>query len=69
MSWVMGEALKLGLTIGMFAAVAFGWAGVHWVPFLVLPRRAEDVLDRAGLAVKNKQRAVSTTNRTGPFPQ
>ncbi|MFP3615789.1 ATP synthase subunit I, partial [Paraburkholderia sp. SIMBA_050] len=30
-----GEALKLGLTIGMFAAVAFGWAGVHWVPFLV----------------------------------
>ncbi|WP_175700203.1 ATP synthase subunit I [Burkholderia ambifaria] len=35
MNWVMGEALKLGLTIGMFAAVAFGWAGVHWVPFLV----------------------------------
>lgn len=35
MSWVMGEALKLALTIGMFAAVAFGWSGVHWVPFLV----------------------------------
>ncbi|MBR8250709.1 ATP synthase subunit I [Burkholderia cenocepacia] len=35
MSWVMGEALKLALTIGMFTAVAFGWAGVHWVPFLV----------------------------------
>jgi len=35
MSWVAGEALKLGVTIGMFAAVAFGYAGVHWVPLLV----------------------------------
>ncbi|OJA37592.1 F0F1 ATP synthase subunit I [Burkholderia ubonensis] len=35
MSWVAGEALKLGVTIGMFAAVAFGYPGVHWVPLLV----------------------------------
>lgn len=35
MSWVAGEALKLGVTIGLFAAVAFGYAGVHWVPLLV----------------------------------
>ncbi|WGS42087.1 ATP synthase subunit I [Burkholderia sp. JSH-S8] len=35
MSWVAGEALKLCVTIGMFAAVAFGYAGVHWVPLLV----------------------------------
>lgn len=35
MSWVAGEALKLGVTIGMFAAVAFGYAGVHWVALLV----------------------------------
>ncbi|MBN3788691.1 ATP synthase subunit I [Burkholderia sp. Ac-20353] len=35
MSWVAGEALKLGVTIGLFAAVAFGYPGVHWVPLLV----------------------------------
>jgi len=35
MSWVAGEALKLGVTIGMFVAVAYGYAGVHWVPLLV----------------------------------
>ncbi|AOJ75513.1 ATP synthase subunit I [Burkholderia ubonensis] len=35
MSWVAGEAVKLGVTIGMFAAVAFGYPGVHWVPLLV----------------------------------
>ncbi|AOJ61102.1 ATP synthase subunit I [Burkholderia ubonensis] len=35
MSWVAGEALKLGVTVGMFAAVAFGYPGVHWVPLLV----------------------------------
>ncbi|RQS73530.1 ATP synthase subunit I [Burkholderia sp. Bp8963] len=35
MSWVAGEALKLGMTIGLFAAVAFGYPGVHWVPLLV----------------------------------
>jgi ATP synthase protein I len=35
MSWVAGEALKLGVTIAMFAAVAFGYVGVHWAPLLV----------------------------------
>lgn len=35
MGWVAGEALKLGVTIAMFAAVAFGYPGVHWVPLLV----------------------------------
>lgn len=35
MQWVAGEALKLGVTIGMFIAVAYGYAGVHWVPLLV----------------------------------
>ncbi|MGU7769549.1 ATP synthase subunit I [Burkholderia sp. MR1-5-21] len=35
MGWVAGEALKLGVTIGMFTAVAYGYAGVQWVPLLV----------------------------------
>ncbi|WP_153099033.1 ATP synthase subunit I [Paraburkholderia hayleyella] len=35
MSWVMGEALKVGVTIAMFVAIAFGFQEVCWVPLLV----------------------------------
>ncbi|MGY6157018.1 ATP synthase protein I [Paraburkholderia sp. GV068] len=35
MSWVLGEALKMGATIAMFVAIAFWYHDVRWVPLLV----------------------------------
>lgn len=35
MGWTFGEALKLGVTIAMFTAVALRFPDVHWVPLLV----------------------------------
>ncbi|GAB2869503.1 ATP synthase subunit I [Paraburkholderia jirisanensis] len=35
MSWMVGEALKMGATIAMFVAIAFGYHDVLWVPLLV----------------------------------
>ncbi|MEX3547869.1 MAG: ATP synthase subunit I [Burkholderia sp.] len=35
MGWMFGEALKLGVTIAMFTAVALRFPGVLWVPLLV----------------------------------
>jgi ATP synthase protein I len=35
MSWMIGEALKMGATIAMFVAIAFGYHDVQWVPLLV----------------------------------
>ncbi|MFC0402487.1 ATP synthase subunit I [Paraburkholderia rhizosphaerae] len=35
MSWMIGEALKMGATIAMFVAIAFWYHGVQWVPLLV----------------------------------
>ncbi|MFP3563711.1 ATP synthase subunit I [Paraburkholderia sp. SIMBA_030] len=35
MSWMIGEALKMGTTIAMFVAVAFWYHDVCWVPLLV----------------------------------
>lgn len=35
MSWVIGEALKMGTTIAMFVAIAFWYHDVRWVPLLV----------------------------------
>jgi ATP synthase protein I len=35
MSWVIGEALKMGATIAMFVAIAFWYHDVRWVPLLV----------------------------------
>ncbi len=34
-SWVIGEAIKMGVTIAMFVAIAYGYKGVLWVPLLV----------------------------------
>jgi ATP synthase protein I len=34
-SWMIGEAMKMGATIGMFVAIAYGFKGVLWVPLLV----------------------------------
>ncbi|WP_246796354.1 ATP synthase subunit I [Burkholderia perseverans] len=34
MGWMFGEALKLGVTIAMFTAVALRFPDVHWVPLL-----------------------------------
>jgi len=34
-SWVIGEAMKMGATIAMFVAIAYGFKGVLWVPLLV----------------------------------
>jgi ATP synthase protein I len=34
-SWVIGEALKMGATIAMFVAIAYGYHDVLWVPLLV----------------------------------
>ena len=34
-SWVIGEAIKMGATIAMFTAIAYGYKGVLWVPLLV----------------------------------
>jgi ATP synthase protein I len=35
MSWMLGEALKMGTTIAMFVAIAFWYHDVRWVPLLV----------------------------------
>src|SRR5215475_2159008 len=35
MSWMIGEALKMGATIAMFVVIAYGYHGVQWVPLLV----------------------------------
>ena len=35
MSWMIGEALKMGATIAMFVAIAFWYRDVRWVPLLV----------------------------------
>lgn len=35
MALVAGEALKIGLTIGLFAWVAVAYSGVHWAPLLL----------------------------------
>ncbi|CAH2900206.1 MAG: ATP synthase protein I [uncultured Paraburkholderia sp.] len=35
MSWMIGEALKMGTTIAMFVAIAFWYPDVRWVPLLV----------------------------------
>jgi ATP synthase protein I len=35
MSWMIGEALKMGATIAMFVAIAFWYHDVQWVPLLV----------------------------------
>jgi ATP synthase protein I len=35
MSWMIGEALKMGTTIAMFVAIAFWYHDVRWVPLLV----------------------------------
>ena len=35
MSWMIGEALKMGTTIAMFVAIAFWYHDVCWVPLLV----------------------------------
>lgn len=35
MSWMIGEAFKMGATIAMFIAIAFWYHDVCWVPLLV----------------------------------
>jgi ATP synthase protein I len=35
MSWMIGEALKMGATIAMFVAIAFWYHDVRWMPLLV----------------------------------
>jgi ATP synthase protein I len=35
MSWMIGEAFKMGATIAMFVAIAFWYHDVCWVPLLV----------------------------------
>ncbi|TAL93533.1 MAG: ATP synthase subunit I [Paraburkholderia sp.] len=35
MSWMIGEALKMGATIAMFVAIAFWYHDVRWIPLLV----------------------------------
>jgi ATP synthase protein I len=35
MSWMIGEALKMGATIAMFVAIAYWYKGALWVPLLV----------------------------------
>lgn len=35
MSWMIGEALKMGTTIAMFTAIAFWYHDVRWIPLLV----------------------------------
>lgn len=33
--WVTGEALKIGATVALFAAIAYGLPGIRWVPLLL----------------------------------
>jgi ATP synthase protein I len=35
LSWMIGEALKMGVTVAMFVAIAFGYHDVRWLPLLV----------------------------------
>jgi ATP synthase protein I len=35
MSWMIGEALKMGATIAMFVAIAYGYKSALWLPLLV----------------------------------
>ncbi|MEQ5840375.1 ATP synthase subunit I [Paraburkholderia acidicola] len=35
MSWMVGEALKMGVTIAMFVGIAFRYHDVQWIPLLV----------------------------------
>lgn len=35
LNWMLGEAVKMGATIGMFVAIAFWYHDVQWVPLLV----------------------------------
>ncbi len=35
MSWMIGEAMKMGATIAMFVAVAFWYKSALWLPLLV----------------------------------
>jgi ATP synthase protein I len=35
MGLVVGEAVKMGLTLAMFVAIAVGYPGVLWLPLLV----------------------------------
>jgi len=35
LNWMLGEAAKMGATIAMFVAIAFGYRDVQWVPLLV----------------------------------
>ena len=35
LSWMIGEALKMGVTVAMFVAIAFWYNDVRWVPLLV----------------------------------
>jgi ATP synthase protein I len=35
MNWVLGEAVKMGVTIAMFVAIAFRYHEVQWIPLLV----------------------------------
>jgi ATP synthase protein I len=35
LSWIIGEALKMGATVAMFVGVAYWYHDVHWLPLLV----------------------------------
>lgn len=35
MSWMLGEAVKMGATIAMFVAIAFWFHEVQWIPLLI----------------------------------
>ena len=35
LGWMLGEALKMGSTVALFVAVAYGYHDVHWAPLLV----------------------------------
>ncbi len=34
-SWMIGEAFKMGATIAMFVAIAYWYKGALWLPLLV----------------------------------
>jgi ATP synthase protein I len=33
--WMIGEALKMGVTVAMFVAIAFWYHDVRWLPLFV----------------------------------
>lgn len=35
LGWMIGEALKMGVTVAMFVAIAFWYHDVRWLPLLV----------------------------------